>query len=71
MGIVTINRLKSFAKNGSQVAFAKKSNARRYQGILRRKGYATGTLRSWGPTVDGGRKRVKSYYVVSQKVKRR
>ena len=65
---ITKEKLSGWASKGNEVAFAKKSTAKRYQSILRRKGYATGTLRSWGPTVDGGYK--KSYYVVSKKKRR-
>ena len=64
-------KLKRYADKGYQVAFAKKDNARKYQAMLRNRGYNTGTLRSWGPTVDSKKTRVKSYYVISKKIKKK
>lgn len=66
---ITTTQLQNWAKKGNQIAFKYKRNARRYQSILRRKGYSTGTLRSHGPTVEGGSS--KSYYVIGLKKKKR
>jgi hypothetical protein len=68
---ITVKKLQDWARSGSQVAFAQKRNARRYQSILRRRGFYTGTMRSWGPAVDTTKNRnVKSYYVLSEKKRR-
>lgn len=66
---ISINVLRNYAKKGNQIAFKNKNNAIRYQNQLRNHGYRTGTLRSYGPTIEGGY--TKSYYVIGIKSKRR
>lgn len=54
----------------TQAAFRRKSNALAFQQAWRKKGYKVGTLRSSGPTVEGGYKR-NAYYVIAEKRKQR
>lgn len=57
-------------KGYTQSAFRNKSNASRFSSLWRKKGYRISTLRSSGPTVEGGYKN-KAYYVIATKVKRK
>ena len=64
-------KIKNLVKNKyQQAAFTKKANAVKFENLWKKQGYETGTIRSFGKTVEGD-EHVKSYYVIADKPKQK